>query len=121
MKRSNQVASDITIVSRPFSPSDLVGGHPALNLVNTVTARNTALPGTIDWLNHREAASGIGEAGKSVSEEKVLRLLSKQAAGSPAGAVRALGRLKQLREALYGRNWATDVWKKSTGCNAWSA
>ena len=98
MKRSSQVAIDITIVSRSFSPSDLVGGHPALNLVNTVTARNTALP--LDWLDSYERLLEWARLA-NVSEDKVLQLLSKQAAGSPAGAVRALTRIKQLREALY--------------------
>lgn len=98
MKSRNEVAIDMTIVSRSFSPSDLVGGHAALDLVNTVTARNTALP--LDWLDSYERLLEWARLAK-VSEERVLRLLSKQAAGSPASAVRALARLKQLREALH--------------------
>ena len=98
MKSDNEVSIPLTIVSRSFSPSDLVGGHPALDLVNTVTARNTALP--LDWLDSYERLLEWARLA-NVSEERVLRLLSKQAAGSPASAVRALARLKQLREALH--------------------
>jgi predicted RNA-binding Zn ribbon-like protein len=98
MKSGNEVAIDMTIVSRSFSPSDLVGGHPALDLVNTVTARNTPLP--LDWLDSYERLLEWARLA-SLSEERVLRLLNKEAAGSPTGAVRALTRIKQLREALH--------------------
>lgn len=86
------------IVSRPFSSADLIAGHPALDLVNTVTARNTALPR--DWLD------GYGRLLEwarlaNIAEERVLALLGKQAAASRESAVRALGRLKQFREALH--------------------
>ena len=88
----------MTIVSRSFSAGDLIGGHPAFDLVNTVTARNTALP--LDWLDSYERLLEWARLA-NVIEERVLRLLSKQAAGSFNGAVRALGRLKRLREALH--------------------
>lgn len=97
MKSSNEVSFRMTIVSRSFSPGDLVGGHPALDLVNTVTARNTALP--LDWLDSYERLLEWARLANLI-EERALRLLSKQAAGSFNSAVRALGRVKQLREAL---------------------
>jgi predicted RNA-binding Zn ribbon-like protein len=98
MKSSNEVSSPMTIVSRSFSPGDLVGGHPAFDLVNTVTARNTALP--LDWLDSYERLLEWARLA-NIIEERVLQSLIKQAAGSFNGAVRALGRLKQLREALH--------------------
>lgn len=87
----------MTIVSRSFSPGDLVGGHPALDLVNTVTARNTALP--LDWLDSYERLLEWARLA-NIIDERALRLLGKQAAGAFNSAVRALARLKQLREAL---------------------
>lgn len=94
----NKLASPMTVVSRPFSPSDLVGGHPALDLVNTVTARNTPTP--IDWLDGYERLLDWARLAQ-VAQEKVLTVLGKQAADSLPNAARALARLKQFREALY--------------------
>jgi predicted RNA-binding Zn ribbon-like protein len=98
MKSSNEVSTHMTIISRSFSAGDLVGGHPAFDLVNTVTVRNTALP--LDWLDSYERLLEWARLA-NVIEERVLRLLSKRAAGSFNGAMRALGRLKRLREALH--------------------
>ena len=84
----------MTIISRPFSPGDLVGGHTALDLVNTVTARNTPVPR--DWLDGYPRVLEWARLAK-VAEEKVLALLEKQA--DEVGA--ALARLKEFREALY--------------------
>lgn len=88
----------MTIVSRPFSPGDLVAGHPALDLVNTVTARNTPTPR--DWLDGYPRLLEWARLA-NVAEDKVLALLSKQAADSLDDAARALTRLKQFREALH--------------------
>ena len=90
--------SSMTIVSRPFSPGDLVAGHPALDLVNTVTARNTPTPR--DWLDGYPRLLEWARLA-NVAEDKVLALLSKQAADSLDDAARALTRLKQFREALH--------------------
>ena len=95
---SNDSSNHMTVVSRPFSARDLVGGHPALDLVNTVTARNTAAP--LDWLDGYERLLEWARLA-NVTEDAVLTLLSKQAAGSFDSAVRALARLKQFREALH--------------------
>lgn len=95
---NNDSPNHMTVVSRPFSARDLVGGHPALDLVNTVTARNTATP--LDWLDGYERVLEWARLA-NVTEDKVLTLLGKQAAGSVDSAVRALGRLKQFREALH--------------------
>lgn len=88
----------MTIISRPFSPGDLVAGHLALNLVNTVTARNTAAPR--DWLDGYPRLLEWARLAH-VAEDKVLTLLSKQAANSSDEAMRSLARLKQFREALH--------------------
>jgi hypothetical protein len=66
--------------------------------VNTVTARNTPTP--IDWLDGYERLLEWARLAQ-ISEDKVLTVLSKQAADSPPNAARALTRLKQFREALY--------------------
>jgi hypothetical protein len=76
----------MTVVSRSFSPSDLVGGHPALDLVNTVTARNTPTP--IDWLDGYERLLDWARLAQ-VAEDKVLTVLGKQAADSLPNAARA--------------------------------
>lgn len=88
----------MTIISRPFAAGDLVAGHPALDLVNTVTARNTSAPR--DWL---DGYPRVVEWAKlaNVTEDNVLLLLSKQAADSLDEADGALIRLKQFREALH--------------------
>lgn len=88
----------MTIISRPFSPGDLVAGHTALDLVNTVTARNTPAPR--DWLDGYPRLLEWAKLA-NVSEEKVLVLLGKQAVESLDDAEGALMRLKQFREALH--------------------
>src|SRR4051794_26707929 len=86
-------------IHRPFTPRDLVGGHPALDLVNTVTARDVQDP--TDWLDgygrlgEWAALGGVGDAGTAAA-------LGRRAAASPAGARAALTRVKELREALHG-------------------
>lgn len=86
------------IVSREFSPADLVAGHPAFDLVNTVTARNTASPR--DWLDGYERVLEWARLANIV-EQEVLTLLGKRAALSPASTAHALSRLKRFREALH--------------------
>jgi predicted RNA-binding Zn ribbon-like protein len=90
--------TSMTVISRPFSPGDLVGGHTALDLVNTVTARNTPVPR--DWLDGYPRLLEWAKLA-NVAEEKALLLLGKRAADSLNDAAGALARLKQLREALH--------------------
>ena len=90
--------SSMTIISRPFSPGDLVGGHTALDLVNTVTARNTPAPR--DWLDGYPRLLEWAKLA-NVADEKVLTLLGRRAAESVDDAEGALTRLKQFREALH--------------------
>jgi predicted RNA-binding Zn ribbon-like protein len=109
MKSDSDIWTPMTLVSRSFSPSDLVGGHPALDLVNTATAWNTSQP--LDWLDSYERLLEWASLA-SIAEDGVLRLLSKQAAASPNGAARALKRLKQLREALQTTYFAVLAAKR---------
>ena len=90
--------SSMTIISRPFSPGDLVAGHTALDLVNTVTARNTPAPR--DWLDGYPRLLEWAKLAK-VADEQVLVLLGKEAANSVDEAEGALMRLKRFREALH--------------------
>lgn len=94
----NEPSPSMTIISRPFSPGDLVAGHSALDLVNTVTARNTAAPR--DWLDGYERLLEWARLA-NITDDKVLTRLGEQAADSLDNAARALTRLKQFRETLY--------------------
>jgi predicted RNA-binding Zn ribbon-like protein len=94
----NPSSASMIVISRPFSPGDLVAGHTALDLVNTVTARNTPTPR--DWLDGYPRLLEWAKLA-NVAEEKVLVLLGKQAADSLDDAEGALARLKQFREALH--------------------
>jgi predicted RNA-binding Zn ribbon-like protein len=87
-----------TVVARPFAASDLVGGHPALDLVNTVTARNTAVP--VDWLDSFERLVEWASLASTL-DKKELKLLINHAAAASLGANRALGRIKRFREVLH--------------------
>jgi predicted RNA-binding Zn ribbon-like protein len=92
------ITSSMRIVSRSFSPRDLVSGDPALDLVNTVTARNTATP--IDWLDgYSRVVEWARLAG--VVESGVLSVLQRRAAADNAPAEEAVGRLKHFRELLH--------------------
>jgi predicted RNA-binding Zn ribbon-like protein len=86
------------IVSRTFAPHDLVSGHAALDLVNTVTARNTPAP--IDWLDgYPRVLEWARLAG--VVESGALTLLQRRAATDNARAESAMARLKDFRELLH--------------------
>jgi predicted RNA-binding Zn ribbon-like protein len=86
------------VITRTFSPRDLVGGHPALDLVNTVTARNTPAP--IDWLDGYPRLLEWARLANVVNETQI-HTLSKQATRNAADAAMALEQIKQLREALH--------------------
>ena len=86
------------IVARTFAPHDLVSGHAALDLVNTVTARNTPTP--IDWLDgYPRVLEWARLAG--VVESGAHTLLQRRAATDNAGAEAAMARLKVFRELLH--------------------
>jgi predicted RNA-binding Zn ribbon-like protein len=86
------------VVTRPFTPQDIVGGHPALDLVNTVTSWDVA-PAK-DWLDgYARLVEWARLAG--IADPATLDLLSERAAAAPQEAEKALERIKGFREALY--------------------
>lgn len=86
------------VVTRAFSSTDIVAGHPALDLVNTVTSRDIAPPK--DWLDgYPRLIEWASLAG--IAEAERLGELADLASASPEDAASALDRLKQFREALY--------------------
>lgn len=88
----------MSIVARDFSASDLVAGHPTLDLVNTVTARNAQDP--IDWLDGYPRLIEWAQLSDIAAEIKVSRLRS-EAKRSPAAAATALHRAKEFRETFH--------------------
>jgi predicted RNA-binding Zn ribbon-like protein len=86
------------VISRTFSPQDLVSGHAALDLINTVTARNTPTP--FDWLDgYPRVLEWARLAG--VVESGALMLLQRRAAADNPRAAAAVARLKDFRELLH--------------------
>lgn len=80
-----------------FQPHDLIGGHLALDLVNTVTARDSE---PYDWLAGYEALlQWAALTGRFAARD--LAALADHAAGNRRAARQALGRARQLRETLY--------------------
>jgi len=85
------------IVSRPFTPHDLVGGDLAVDLVNTATDWDVA---PRDWLDsYARLLSWAGLAGGGDPVE--LAELERRAAADPEQAAQALERVRAIREALY--------------------
>lgn len=79
-----------------FRDMDLVGGDPALDLVNTVTARDTQ---PRDWLDDYPALLRWARKA-ALAPAAELDALERLAAESVAKSNAALARCKQLREAL---------------------
>lgn len=85
-----------------FQADDLIGGDLALDLVNTVTARDGAPRDRLsDYAALLQWARANGAFGV-----RDLATLGRLAAASPAKARAALGRLKLLREALCSTLYA---------------
>lgn len=85
-----------------FRAADLVGGHLALDFVNTVTARDTQ---PRDWLDDYAALVRWARAGGHYAARE-LDALAEQALRHPLKAKAALGRTKTLREALCSALYA---------------
>jgi predicted RNA-binding Zn ribbon-like protein len=80
-----------------FRAADLVGGHIALDLVNTVTARNAE---PVDWLDgYGRALEWAGLTGRF--EPRVLADLERRAAAEPDAGALAIVRIRELREAVH--------------------
>lgn len=79
-----------------FKPADLVAGHLALDLVNTVTARDTQ---PRDWLDDYDALLRWARQSGHYARADLTKL-EELSQAEPAKATAALGRCKILREAL---------------------
>ena len=84
-------------VPHHFSAADLAGGHLALDLANTVTARDT-IPR--DWLVDFHVACDWAQLTKAFPVSELARLRSLAAAHSRS-AREALTRLCELRECVH--------------------
>ncbi|ALN62442.1 hypothetical protein GLA29479_1564 [Lysobacter antibioticus] len=85
-----------------FQPADLVGGDPALDLVNTVTARDSE---PRDWLDDYAALLRWARQVSCFSRTDLNALEALQGE-APAKAAAALARCKSLREALCNALYA---------------
>lgn len=86
------------IVAHSFAEHDYIGGHPALDFVNTVNARDLATP--FDWLDgYARLLEWAALAGVVSSND--AKQLRKLAAASPRRAEEALSKARLLRETLY--------------------
>jgi len=85
------------IETHSFSSKDLVGGHAAFDLINTVTARGSS---PRDWLpDYATLLAWAALTGRFSPAE--LRRLERLGAQEPAAARAALTRCKLLRETLH--------------------
>lgn len=85
-----------------FRDRDLVGGDPALDLINTVTARDTE---PRDWLDDYPALLRWAHKAALLAPAE-LDALAAHAAAAPASAAAALARCKRLRETLCATLYA---------------
>ena len=86
------------IVAHSFKPRDLVAGHPALDFINTVTARDAPTP--LDWLDSY-ARLLEWAALSSVADANEIEYLRKMSARSPRRTAAALTRARAYRESLH--------------------
>jgi predicted RNA-binding Zn ribbon-like protein len=84
-------------VGHTFRSRDLVGGHVAVDLVNTVTARNAA---PVDWLDDYERLVEWAAVSGGF-DRRALRTLKAMASAEPRAGALALRHTQQLREALH--------------------
>ncbi|MCC7140783.1 MAG: CGNR zinc finger domain-containing protein [Candidatus Eisenbacteria bacterium] len=87
---------NLQIVAHLFQPHDLVGGHVAVDLINTVTARDSQ---PVDWLVDYPALVGWATLTAQFGSADLDRL-RKLAHRAPRAARAALLRSTALREAL---------------------
>lgn len=87
----------MTPIEHHFQAHDLVAGHPALDLVNTVTARDAE---PFDWLTDSDTL-WTWAALAGVLQGREPAQLQRLALDRPAAARAALQRCRALREALH--------------------
>jgi predicted RNA-binding Zn ribbon-like protein len=80
-----------------FQRSDLVGGHVVLDLVNTVTGRDSR---PTDWLENYDSVLAWA-ALTGAFDVNSLETLDRVSKSDGRAATRALGRLREIREAVY--------------------
>ncbi|KDN82043.1 CGNR zinc finger domain-containing protein [Kitasatospora cheerisanensis] len=86
-----------TVRAHTFEGRDLLAGHLVLDLVNTVTARDAEPVDRLDgYPRLLEWAALTGEF-----DPAALADLRQMAEADPAGAARALDRVRELREAVH--------------------
>lgn len=85
------------VIAHSFRPADLVGGHLALDFVNTVNGRDGS---PVDWL---DSPSRLLEWAALTAEfpRSLLSDLRTRALREPALAAKALSRARGLREVLF--------------------
>ncbi|MFF7443450.1 CGNR zinc finger domain-containing protein [Streptomyces sp. NPDC008122] len=98
-----------TITPHTFRPRDLVGGHPVIDLLNTVTARDAepldwldGYPRLLEWaaLTGHFAPEDLATLGR-LAESGPTRASGAAATSGPVAAEQALARVRELREALH--------------------
>lgn len=110
-----------------FKPADLIGGHVALDLVNTVTARNAE---PADWFDgYPRVLRWAALTGHFAPAD--LTALRHLAEANPSAAAQALDDIRTLREALHDLFTALihqdvparsavgqveDRWKRAAAC-----
>jgi predicted RNA-binding Zn ribbon-like protein len=97
-KRMRHVAARETSRIAAFDGLPLVGGHPALDLLNTVEFRGRPEPG--DRLNSFENLARWSTVAGLLTRDELTRIAIDSAKRSPR-ATRALDSATTLREALY--------------------
>jgi predicted RNA-binding Zn ribbon-like protein len=80
-----------------FQRSDLVGGHVVLDLVNTITGRDSR---PTDWLEDYRRILEWAALTDAFNADS-LHALDRMSDADGRGATRALDRLRELREAIY--------------------
>jgi predicted RNA-binding Zn ribbon-like protein len=86
------------VVAHAFVSKDIVAGDPALDLVNTVTARDAATPR--DWIDSYARLLEWAEVAGVLAPVELARLRA-LAGASPRQAAAELLRAKAFREALH--------------------
>jgi predicted RNA-binding Zn ribbon-like protein len=93
----NIINLDVQLTAHRFMPHDLVSGHACLDLVNTVTARDSS---PHDWLINQSALLQWATLTGRFSDGDLAKL-GRQAVHNPIAAQRSLHRCKRLRELLH--------------------
>ncbi len=87
----------VKVEPHQFRSRDVIGGHAALDFINTVTGRDQS---PRDWIDSYERLLEWA-AFVHLLPETILRALAKKAHMGPRAAAMALTRAKVLREALF--------------------